>query len=92
MNESTLLRLALTCIIVGIPLLYVVTDAFPTNVVPTSTLSGTVANVQHKNGTTITLTKTIILPEAIDIKTGATVKAKGHWDGDVFRANEIKVT
>lgn len=92
MHESTLLRLAMTCIILGLPLLYIVTDAFPTDVRQTSTLSGTVASVQHKNGTTITLTKTIILPEAIDIKTGSTIKAKGHWDGDIFRADEIKVT
>lgn len=92
MNESTLLRLALTCVIIGIPLLYIVMDAFPTNAVPTSTLSGTVASVKHVNGTTITLTKTIIVPELIDIKTGATVKAKGHWDSDVFRADELKVT
>ncbi|MEK6849205.1 MAG: hypothetical protein AABY01_01395 [Nanoarchaeota archaeon] len=92
MNETTLLRIALTCIVIGIPAIYLITDIYPATIAPTATLTGTVSAVSHTNGTTLTLSKTVVVPSDINIKTGSTIRAKGTWNKDTFVASEITVT
>ena len=91
MHETTLLRIALTCIILGIPAVYIVTDLYPDTLAPTATLSGTVSAVSHTNGTTLTLSKTVVVPSDLNVKVGSTIRAKGTWNKDTFVAQEITV-
>ena len=87
MKETTLLRIALTCIALGMPLLYIITDAHPAAPPPIS-ISGIVG---QNNGTTITLEQTVNTPQTLDIPEGKLVKATGRWNKGIFYAQQIAV-
>ena len=69
MNETVLMKLALTCIVIGLPAFYALTQYVPLEA-PPETLTGTVTAI---NSTTLTVSQLIELPTPMDVPLGKEV-------------------
>ncbi len=92
MHETTLLKLALTCTLLGLPLIFI-TSSFVhvKETVEYETIEGTIAEVNVTNETTLVLTNTLTIPDALDVTIGGHATAKGNWQNNTFVVKSLKV-
>ncbi|MBI4150633.1 hypothetical protein HY492_00750 [Candidatus Woesearchaeota archaeon] len=72
MNETLLMKLALTCIVIGLPAFYALTQFVPLET-PPETVTGVVTAI---NTTTITISQLVALPTPLDVALGTEVSVQ----------------
>jgi hypothetical protein len=72
MNETVLMKIALTCIIIGLPAFYALTQYVPLETTP-ETIMGTVTAI---NDTTLTVSTLVELPAPLDVALGTDVSVQ----------------
>lgn len=104
MHETTLMKIALCCIVLGLPALYILSDTLDlsgrlldritgTDKTDDASITGTVIAIDEGETTTIVIQQltTIIVPDAIHVPANATIRAKGALANGTLRADEIRV-
>lgn len=106
MHETTLMKIALCCTVLGLPALYVLSDTLDlsgrlldrisgTNreAAASTTLTGTVVAIDEAEQTMITLQQltTVIVPDSIHIPLNSTIRVKGRLANDTMIADEVRV-
>lgn len=103
MRETLLMKLALGCILLGLPSLYIISDLFHIDEVAgkiegtarESTVEGKITDLRiSERGTTLKIVSysTIFVSDAIEIPVNSTIIAKGRTQNRTLIANEVRVT
>ena len=100
MHENTLIKIALCCILLGLPALYIITDALRIDDVAgrvsgtfkEESVTGKVSSVMNDDEkTTIIITSELIISDNVNIPLNATVTATGRNEQGQFTATEVRV-
>ena len=106
MHENTLLKIALCCILVGLPLLYILSDYFSIDGrvidrvtgsdIGFETVTGKVTKIRNSEKlTTLTVKETkyinILVFDNISVPKNVVLKAKGRLDNMTLIADEVRI-
>jgi len=105
MHENTLLKIALCCILAGLPVLYILTDYFSIDGVVDrvegsdfgiESVQGKVTKVRNsEKSTTLTVKETkyvdILVFDNISVPENINLQAKGKLDNNTLIADEVRV-
>jgi len=103
MRETTLMKVALCCILLGLPVLYVVSDLFgiderlaerATGTARQDSITGKVVSVRNSERATTLRVATytdVLIFDKVNISKDATVVAKGRKDNQTLIASEVRI-
>ncbi|HSU72876.1 MAG TPA: hypothetical protein VLJ21_03440 [Candidatus Binatia bacterium] len=95
MHETTLLKIALGCVLLGLPALYIISEILPPqNTDARDTVQGTVlaSHASEKvTRLTVLMPQQVLIFDNVPIPEGKHVRAKGHLDNGTLIADEVRV-